>query len=128
MDIQMNLVLLLEILICLVLISVFIEFNTVKRPPLESYLNWIDDLAPTPPRKDNQENLPPSAEPLKLPRKMRPRRQQKHHHHHHLGATGSTSGVVVKIAAGLSRSKGPFSWPLVRLEPASHPDERGVPQ
>ena len=61
----------------------------VKRPPLESYLNWIADLAPIPPRKDNQEILPPSAEPLKLPHKMRPRRQKKHHPHH-LGATGSS--------------------------------------
>ena len=62
------------------------------QPSLESYLNWIDDPAPIPPRKANQENLPPSTEPLKLPCKMRPRRQQKHHHHHHLGATGSTPG------------------------------------
>ena len=64
----------------------------MTRPPLESYLNWIDDPAPIPPRKDNQENLPPSTELRKLPRKMRPRRQQKHHHHHHLGATGSEPG------------------------------------
>ena len=33
----------------------------VMRPPLESYLNWIADPAPIPPRRDNQENLPPSA-------------------------------------------------------------------
>ena len=64
----------------------------VTRSPLESYLNWIDDPAPIPPRKANQENLPPSAEPRNIPRKMRPSRQQKHHHHHHLGATGSTPG------------------------------------
>ena len=43
----------------------------VTRPPLESYLNWIANPAPIPPRKDNQENLPPSTEPRKLPRKMR---------------------------------------------------------
>ena len=60
----------------------------MTRPPFESYLNWIEDPAPIPPRKANQENLPPSTEPRKLPRKMRPRRQQKHHHHH-MGATGS---------------------------------------
>ena len=65
----------------------------VTRPPLESYLNWIADPAPIPPRKDNQENLPPSAEPRKLPRKMRPRSQKKHHHHHHLGATRSAPGI-----------------------------------
>ena len=74
---------------------VILQGVDVTRPPLESYLNWIDDPAPIPPRKTNQENLPPSTEPRKLPRKMRPRRQQKHHHHHHhhhLGATGSTPG------------------------------------
>ena len=65
----------------------------MTRPPLENYLNWIDDPAPIPPRKDNQENLPPSTELRKLPRKMRPHRQQKHHHHHHhLGTTGSAPG------------------------------------
>ena len=63
----------------------------MTRPPLESYLNWITDPAPIPPRKDNHENLPPSAEPCKLPCKMRPRRQK--HHHHHLGATGSVPGI-----------------------------------
>ena len=74
---------------------VVLRGGEVKRPPLESYLNWIADPAPIPPRKDNQENLPPSAEPRKLPRKMRPRRQKKHHHHHHhhLGATGSAPGI-----------------------------------
>ena len=65
----------------------------MTRPPLESYLNWITDPAPIPPRKDAKENLPPSAEPRKLPCKMRPRRQKKHHHHHHLGATGSAPGT-----------------------------------
>ena len=64
----------------------------VTQPPLESYLNWVEDPAPIPPRKANQENLPPSTEPRKFPRKIRPRRQQKHHHHHHLGATGSAPG------------------------------------
>ena len=72
---------------------VVLRGGDVARPPLESYLNWIADPAPIPPRKDNQENLPPSAEPSKLPRKMRPRRQ-KNHHHHHLGATGSAPGIT----------------------------------
>ena len=62
------------------------------RPPLESYLNWIADPAPIPPRKDTKENLPPSAELRKLPRKIRPHRQKKHQHHH-LGATGSAPGT-----------------------------------
>ena len=67
----------------------------MTRPPLESYLNWIPDPAPIPPKNDAKENLLPSAEPRKLPRKMRPRRQKKdhHHHHHHLGATGSAPGT-----------------------------------
>ena len=64
----------------------------VTRPSLESYLNWVAYPAPIPPRKDNKENLPPSAEPRKIPRKMRPRRQKKHHHHHP-GATGSAPGT-----------------------------------
>ena len=68
---------------------VILRGGDVTQPPLESYLNWIEDPATIPPRKANQENLPPSTEPRKLPRKMRPRRQQKHHHHHHLGATGT---------------------------------------
>ena len=62
------------------------------RPPLESYPNWIEDPAPIPTRKANQENLTPSTESRKLPHKMRPQRKQKHHHHHHLGATGSAPG------------------------------------
>ena len=72
---------------------VVLRGGDVTRPPLESYLNWTADPAPIPPRKDAKENLLPSAEPCKLPRKMRPHRQKKqhhHHHHHHLGATGST--------------------------------------
>ena len=69
----------------------------MTRPPLDRYLNWIADPAPIPPRKDSKENFPPSAEPRKLPHKMRPCRQKKehhhHHHHHHLGTTGSTPGT-----------------------------------
>ena len=75
----------------------------VTRPPLESYLNWIDDPAPSPPRKDNQENLPPSAEPRKLPQKMRPRRKRKEHHHH-LGASGNASGTSQPPRCSMSAS------------------------
>ena len=70
-------------------LRVILRGGDVTRPPLESYLNWIEDPAPIPPRKANQENLPPSTESRKLPCKMRPRRQQKHHHHHHLGPTAN---------------------------------------
>ena len=84
------------------------------RPPLESYLNWIADLAPIPPRKDTKENLPPSAEPSKI----RPRRQKKHHHHHHhhhLGATGSVPGT----------SQPPR---CARSTPVKHPQHLARPQ
>ena len=88
--------------------------KTVTRHPLESYLNWIADPAPIPPRKDNQENLPPSGEPHKLPCKMRPRRQKKHHHHH-LGTTGITPGI---------------SQPhrCARSTPVKHPQHFACPQ
>ena len=72
--------------------SVVLRGGDVTRPPLESYLNWIPDSAPIPPRNDGKENFPPSAEPRKLPRRMKPRRQRKEHHHH-LGATGSAPGT-----------------------------------
>ena len=71
---------------------VVLRVGGVTRPSLESYLNWIADPAPIPPRKDNKENLPPSAEPLNLPRKIRLCRQKKHHHHPP-GATGSALGA-----------------------------------
>ena len=60
----------------------------VTRPPLERRLNWVPDLAPTPPRDHGKENHPPAAEPRKLPRKIRPRRKWKEHHHHP-GTSGS---------------------------------------
>ena len=94
---------------------VVLRGGDVARPPLESYLNWIDDPAPIPPRKDNQENLPPSTEPHKLPHKMRPRRQQKHHHHHHLGATGSAPGTSQPARC-------------VRSTPVKHPQHLACPQ
>ena len=53
---------------------VILRRGDVMRPPLESYLNWIEDPAPIPPRKSSQENLPPSTESSKLPRKMRSQR------------------------------------------------------
>ena len=86
----------------------------VTRPPLKCYLNWIADPAPIPPRKDTKENLPPSAEPRKLPSKIRPRRQKKHHHHH-LGATGSVPGT----------SQPPR---CTRSTPVKHPQHLARPQ
>ena len=63
-------------------------------PPLERYLNWVHETAPTPSRDHGKENLPPQEEPRKLPRKMRPRRRQgKHHQHHHLSQAGSQPGT-----------------------------------
>ena len=68
------------------------EGGDVTRPPMERHLNWIPDPAPISPRNNGKENLPPSAEPRKLPRKIRSHRQRKEHHHH-LGATGSAPGT-----------------------------------
>ena len=93
---------------------VVLRGGDVMRPPLESYLNWIADPAPIPPRKDNKENLPTSAEPRKLPRKMRPRRQ-KHHHQHHRGTTGSVPGT----------SQPPR---CARSTPVKHPQHLARPQ
>ena len=63
----------------------------VNRPLLERRLNWIPDLAPTPPRNHKKENPPPAAEPRKLPRKMSPRRKRREHHQQP-GASGSAPG------------------------------------
>ena len=93
---------------------VVLRGGDVTRPPLESYLNWIADPAPIPPRKVTKENIPPSAEPRKLPRKIRPRRQKKHHHHH-LGATGSAPGT----------SQPPR---CARSTPVKHPQHLACPQ
>ena len=99
---------------------VILRGGDVKRPPLESYLNWIDGPVPIPPRKANQENLPPSTEPSKLPRKMRPWRQQKHHHHHHLGATGSAPGSSQPPRCARST-------PMKHLQPLARPQHPQPP-
>ena len=44
----------------------------VTRPPLESHLKWIPEMARTPPRDHGKENHPPAAKPRKLPRKIKP--------------------------------------------------------
>ena len=48
---------------------VILRGGDVTQPPLESYLNWIDDPAPIPPRKANQENLLPQQNPPSFPTK-----------------------------------------------------------
>ena len=76
----------------------------VTRPPLERRLNWVPDPAPTPPRDHDKENHPPAAEPRKpLPQKRDPEGRGK-----------SIINIQVRLEA--------------LLEPASHPDVRGVPQ
>ena len=62
---------------------VILRGGDVTRPSLGKIPQWITDPAPILPRNDAKEILPPSAEPRKLPREMRPRRQKEHHHHHH---------------------------------------------
>ena len=54
----------------------------MTRTPLERYLNWVPEMAPTPSRDPGKENHPPAAEPRKLPRKIRPRRKRRERHHH----------------------------------------------
>ena len=81
---------------------------------MERSLNWIPDLAPIPPRNNGKENHSPSAEPRKLPRKIRPRRKRKEHHHH-LGATGSVPGT----------SQPPR---CARSTPVKHPQPLQLPQ
>ena len=102
------------VVVVIAVVVVVIVIIIVTRSPLESYLNWIADPAPITPRKDTKENLPPSAEPRKLPRKIRPRRQKKHHHHH-LGATGSTP----------ESSQPPR---CARSTPVKHPQHLACPQ
>ena len=104
----------------IVMMMMIIIIIIVTRPPLESYLNWITDPAPIPPRNEVRENLPPSAEPCKLPCKMRPRRQRKEHHHH-VGANGSAPGTSQPPRCARSTPvKHP--QPLVRLQ---HPQPPG---
>ena len=73
---------------------VVLQGGDVTLPPLERYLNWIHDPAPTPSRchgdltspalsgdhgisPSNQENTPPKGAPRKIPRKLRPRRRKE---------------------------------------------------
>ena len=67
---------------------VVLQGGDVTRPYLERRLNWVPDPAPTPPRDHGKENHPPPPEPLKLHRKMRPRRRKREHHQRLPGATG----------------------------------------
>ena len=99
---------------------VILQGDDVMRPPLESYLNWIEDPAPVPPRKAKQENLPPSIQPHKLPRKMRPQRQQKHHQHYHLGTTGSVPGSSQPPRCARST-------PVKHLQPLARPQHQQPP-
>ena len=72
---------------------VVLRGGDVTRPPLERRLNWVPNPAPTPTRDFGKENHPPSSEPRKLPRKMRPRRRKRKHHQRLPGATGSAPGT-----------------------------------
>ena len=58
--------------------------DDVTGHPLDRRLNWIPDPTPSPPRDHGKENHPPSSQPPKLPRKMRPRRKKRGHHQQHL--------------------------------------------
>ena len=82
---------------------VVLRGGDVTRPPLEHYLNWVPETAPTPPRDHGKENHPPAAEPRKLPRKMRPRRKKKEHHHRP-GTSGSPPGTSQSPRCAMSAS------------------------
>ena len=75
----------------------------MTRPPLERYLNWVPETAPTPPRDHGKENHPPAAEPRKLPRKMSPR-IKKREHHHRPGTSGSPPGTSQSPRCAMSAS------------------------
>ena len=72
--------------------------------PWESRLNWIPDPASTPSRdhgkqteKEEEENRPPTSQPPKLPRKIRPQRRKREHHQQHLpGANGNSPGIDLR--------------------------------
>ena len=72
-------------------------------PPLERYLNWVYETAPTPSRDHGKENLPPTQEPRKLPGKMRPRRR-KREHHQHPGTSGSRPETSQSPSPAMSAS------------------------
>ena len=82
---------------------VVLRRGDVTRPPLERYLNWVPETAPTPPRDHGKENHPPAAEPRKLPRKIRLRRKRREHHHHP-GTSGSAPGTSQSPRCAMSAS------------------------
>ena len=82
---------------------VVLREGDVTLPPLERYLNWVYETAPTPSRDHGKENLPPTEEPRKLARKMRPRRR-KREHHQHPGTSGSRPGTSQSPSPAMSAS------------------------
>ena len=82
---------------------VVLRRGDVTRPPLERCLNWVPDPAPTPPRDHGLENHPLQQSHANFPGKRDPEVRGK---------------SIINIQAHL----------VARLEPASHPDVRGVPQ
>ena len=84
-------------------------------PPLERYLNWVYETAPSPSRDHSKENLPPPEELRKLPRKMRPRMRQR-------ASSSSTSGITGS-QPGTSQSPSP-----AMSTPVKHPQTFHRPQ
>ena len=81
---------------------VVLRGGDVTLPPWERYLNWVHETTPPPSRDHSKENLPPTEEPLKLPRKMRPCKIQGKHHHQHPLITGSQPGTSQSPSPAMS--------------------------
>ena len=89
---------------------------------MDRRLNWIPDPAPTPPRdhgkrpgKEDEENHPPTSQPPKLPRKIRPRRRKRGHHQQYLpGTNGNSPGIDLR--PGEMRQT-----PVKHPQPPQHP-------
>ena len=68
-----------------------------------------------PPLERSKENHPPSSQPSKLPRKMRPRRRKRGHHQQHLpGTNGNAPGTDLRPKEGMRTS-------VKHPQPPQHP-------
>ena len=102
--------------------SVILRGGDVTGRPLDHRLNWVPDPAPTPPRdhgkqpgKEDEENHPPTSQPPKLPRKIRPQRRKRGHHQQHLpGTNGNSPGIDL-------RPREMRRTPVKHPQPPQHP-------
>ena len=105
---------------------VVLRGGDVTLPPLERYLNWVYETAPTSSRDHGKENLSPTEEPRYLPRKMKPRRR-KREHHQHPGTSGSQLGTSQSPSPAMSalvKHPQPFQCPQPPRSAANHNSAR----